>query len=64
MQAAKDSKKLAVSDEYKAISFTVDVTDAHGIQEMVQFALKEFARIDYLVNAAGVSISQENGYWC
>lgn len=33
----------------------VNVTDAKSVQEMVDVAVKEFGRIDYVVNAAGVS---------
>jgi NADP-dependent 3-hydroxy acid dehydrogenase YdfG len=42
----------------------VDVTDKQSVHSLVELAQKEFGRIDYLVNAAGVSAQKpENGYY-
>ncbi|KAF4629744.1 hypothetical protein G7Y89_g8398 [Cudoniella acicularis] len=55
--AAEDSKKLAVDPAYRAIAIHVDVTNADSVNSMVAYAVKEFGRIDYCVNSAGVSIA-------
>ncbi|KAL9106438.1 MAG: hypothetical protein Q9227_008526 [Pyrenula ochraceoflavens] len=53
-QAVEDTKKYASNSEYRGVFFKVDVADEAGVQEMVDFAVKEFGRIDYAVNGAGV----------
>ncbi|KAI8963997.1 NAD(P)-binding protein [Daldinia sp. FL1419] len=53
-KSAEDSKKLATAKDYKAIPVKVDVSNAKSVQDMVDVAVKEFGRIDYVVNAAGV----------
>lgn len=54
-KVAQESKGLTASPEFKAVGFAVDITDARSVQSLVEFALKEFRRIGYLVNAADVS---------
>jgi len=54
-QIASESNKTASSDAYKAVSCAVDITNVQSVQDMVDLAVKEFGRIDYLVNSAGVS---------
>ena len=56
-ETAEKSKQYAKHPEYRALSVAVDVTDADSVQNMVHLALKEFGRIDYSVNSAGVRIS-------
>lgn len=51
---AQRSKELAVFKDFKAVSYSMDITNAQNIQGMVDLALKESARIDYCVNCAGV----------
>jgi NAD(P)-dependent dehydrogenase (short-subunit alcohol dehydrogenase family) len=53
-EASEESKKTAISDSYKSISCAVDITDVESVKSMVDLAVKEFGRIDYLVNSAGV----------
>lgn len=53
-RAAEESKKLATNQAYKALSTQVDVTNSESVQKMVNLAAKEFGRIDYCINAAGV----------
>lgn len=36
----------------------MNVQDAQSVQDMVDFVVKEFGRLDYAVNAAGVSDMQ------
>ena len=43
------------ADYYRAIVIEVDVTDPTQVDNMVSEASKEFGRIDYAVNSAGVS---------
>ena len=52
--AAEESKKLARDASFKAIAVKVDITNETSVDNMVQTALKEFNRIDYSVNSAGV----------
>lgn len=40
----------------KALAISVDITDEKSVADMVESILKEFTRIDILVNAAGVAI--------
>ena len=54
-QAAEQSKKIAIYPGYKAIGTKVDVTDSQSVQYMIDLAVREFGRIDYCINAAGVS---------
>lgn len=53
-KAADESKKFATNQAYKALSTEVDVTNVESVQKMVDLAMKEFGRIDYCINAAGV----------
>ena len=54
LAAAEESKKFAKDASFKAIAVKVDITDEASVDNMVQTALKEFGRIDYSVNSAGV----------
>ena len=59
--AAKEGSKLATHPSFKAIAVKVDITDEASVDNMVAVVLKEFGRIDYSVNSAGVchlSLSQ------
>ncbi len=40
----------------KALAVTVEVTDEKSVQAMVDSVIKEFGKIDILVNAAGIAI--------
>ena len=52
--AAKESSKLATHPSFRATAVKVDITDEASVENMVAAALKEFGRIDYNVNSAGV----------
>ena len=54
LAAATESKKFAVHDCFKAVAIKVDITDEASVDNMVQTTVKEFGRIDYSVNSAGV----------
>lgn len=54
--SAEESKQYATNPEYQSTNFTVNVTDQDGVQAMVDFVVEKFGRLDYAVNAAGVSI--------
>ncbi|KAI1409268.1 NAD(P)-binding protein [Hypoxylon sp. FL1857] len=53
-EAAAECKGLATNAEFRAVVVKVDVTDEASVQNMVETAVKEFGRIDYSVNSAGV----------
>lgn len=55
--SAAESKQYATHPSYQSTNFTVNVTDQDGVQAMVDFVIEKFGRLDYAVNAAGVSIS-------
>lgn len=55
MEAAEESKAQASNSAYRAIALQVDVSNEESVQRMVNTTLKEFNRIDYSVNSAGVS---------
>ena len=54
LAAVEESKKFAKDASFKAIAVKIDITDEASVDNMVQTALKEFGRIDYSVNSAGV----------
>ena len=54
-KAATESISIATNPDYRAIAIEVDVTDPEQVDNMVSKVSKEFGRIDYAVNSAGVS---------
>lgn len=59
-EAAAESKKYATNPEYQSLAIKVDIADEPAVQQMVDRTVKEFGRIDYAVNSAGVSKSQSH----
>ncbi|PLB54877.1 oxidoreductase [Aspergillus steynii IBT 23096] len=59
-ESAEESKKYASNKDYTATTFKVNVTDSQGVQDMVDFVVNTFGRLDYCVNGAGV----DNGVHC
>lgn len=55
--SSEESKKYARNQEYQTVVFEMNVQDDKSVQAMVDFVVKEFGRLDYAVNAAGVSHS-------
>src|SRR5688572_23261193 len=62
-RSADDNEKLVKSLNKKAFSITAELTDPNECKRAVNDTLKEFNRIDGLVNNAGVNdgVSLENG---
>ncbi|KAI1073522.1 NAD(P)-binding protein [Whalleya microplaca] len=58
VKAAEDSKALVLNPGYRSLAVKVDVVDPSSVQVMVDLAVKEFARVDYCVNAAGVDVAE------
>ncbi|KAF4157485.1 hypothetical protein CNMCM6936_005060 [Aspergillus lentulus] len=58
LEAAEESKAQATNSAYRAIAVQVDVSSEASVQHMVDTTLKEFNRIDYGVNSAGLGIKQ------
>lgn len=54
--SSEESKKYASNQGYKTTTFEMNVQDDKSVQAMVDFVVKEFGRLDYAVNAAGVSL--------
>jgi NAD(P)-dependent dehydrogenase (short-subunit alcohol dehydrogenase family) len=57
-KVADESASYAKHAEYRALAIKVDMTDSQSVQDLVTTAVKEFGRIDYAVNSAGVSLSK------
>lgn len=55
--AAEESSKYARHAEYRALAVKVDLTDMQSVQDMVETTVRDFGRIDYAVNSAGVSLA-------
>jgi NAD(P)-dependent dehydrogenase (short-subunit alcohol dehydrogenase family) len=55
---AKESDDLAIHPDYKSLAVACDVSDMISVQLMVQAAVKEFSRIDYCVNSAGIGVKK------
>lgn len=53
--AAAEGKKYATNAEYQSLVIKVDVADEAAVQQMVDRVVKEFGRVDFAVNSAGVS---------
>lgn len=53
--SSEESKKYARNQEYQTTIFEMNVQDDKSVQAMVDFVVKQFGRLDYAVNAAGVS---------
>ncbi|KAI0102493.1 NAD(P)-binding protein [Nemania sp. FL0031] len=53
-EAAEECKKYANATNFRAIAIQVDVTEEASVQNMVDTAVREFGRIDYNVNSAGM----------
>ncbi|KAI1745443.1 NAD(P)-binding protein [Xylaria scruposa] len=52
--AAEESKTYATNGDYRCIAIHVNICDEDSVQKMVDTAVKEFGRIDYCVNSAGI----------
>jgi NAD(P)-dependent dehydrogenase (short-subunit alcohol dehydrogenase family) len=52
--SADASKKYATNTGYCSVHFKMNVTDEKTVQDMVDFVVEKFGRLDYCVNGAGV----------
>jgi len=55
-RAVESAATLARATGQRTMGLMVDVTDAQQIESMVQAVVKEFGRIDILINNAGINI--------
>ena len=55
-EAQATAKKLAREYNCRAIGFAADVSKQSDMEEMAVICLKEFGRIDILINSAGINI--------
>ncbi|RYP67276.1 hypothetical protein DL770_008643 [Monosporascus sp. CRB-9-2] len=58
LETARQSESIATNPGFKALAIAVDVSDRKSVDEMVDSAVKNFSRIDYLVNSAGVGVQK------
>ncbi|KAF2801086.1 oxidoreductase [Melanomma pulvis-pyrius CBS 109.77] len=52
--SSEESKNYASSKDYQTTTFKMNVEDDKSVQDMVDFVVKEYGRLDYCVNGAGV----------
>ena len=57
-KALADSLTVAKHANYRAIASQVDVTDDGSVNNLILETVREFGRIDYAVNCAGVGSSR------
>ena len=53
--SSEESFKYATNKEYATSVFIMNVQDAESVDAMVNFVVEKYGRLDYCVNAAGVS---------
>ena len=58
-QAASESKTLATNPKYQTLTLQVDVANEESVDAMIENTVKEFGRIDYAFNSAGVSFHED-----
>ncbi|KAI4119146.1 MAG: hypothetical protein LQ345_000900 [Seirophora villosa] len=56
-RVATSSKKVSTDPDYRAIAISTDVTVENDVDKMVDTAVREFGRIDYGVNCAGIGVN-------
>lgn len=59
LEAAQESRRYAKHASYRSLAIKVDIVDEESVQTIVDTTFREFGRIDFSVNSAGVSSSQE-----
>ncbi|KAL7620760.1 hypothetical protein AAE478_009758 [Parahypoxylon ruwenzoriense] len=60
IQAKYDQRKDEIPG-FRILVYALDVTDEQQVDETVQAAAKEFGRLDYVVNAAGITMKHKGG---
>ncbi len=55
-RAVKSAATLAEATGQRAMGLAVDITDTEQIENMIQSVVREFGRLDVLVNNAGINI--------
>lgn len=53
-QVVEESKTYAKHAGYRAIAVKLDIADEQSVKSLIATTVKEFGRIDYAVNSAGV----------
>jgi len=56
--SAEESKRVASNGNFKALPLQVDIGHEKSVEAMVQATIKEFGRIDYAVNSAGIGVEK------
>ncbi|KAI8943907.1 hypothetical protein F4801DRAFT_573479 [Xylaria longipes] len=53
--SSEERKKYASNKNYQITTFVMNVQDNKSVQDIVDYVVKEFGRLDYAVNPAGVA---------
>jgi len=61
--SSEESKQYASNKDYVTITFNMNVQDAESVQNMVDFVVNKYGRLDYCVNGAGVSTMRFSQLW-
>jgi short-subunit dehydrogenase involved in D-alanine esterification of teichoic acids len=56
--SSEESKQYASNKDYVTTTFEMNVQDADSVQNMVDFVVAKYGRLDYCVNGAGVSATR------
>jgi NAD(P)-dependent dehydrogenase (short-subunit alcohol dehydrogenase family) len=59
--SSEESRKYANNKEYQTTIFKMNVQDAKSVQDIVDFVVGEYGRLDYSVNGAGGRINTSTG---
>lgn len=54
-ETSEESKKYAKNTSYETSIFKMNVQDEKSVKDMVDYVVEKYGRLDYAVNAAGVS---------
>lgn len=61
-QVVEESKRYAKHTGYRAIAVKLDISDEESVKSLVATTVKEFGRIDYAVNSAGIDLENYGSF--
>ncbi|ROV96207.1 hypothetical protein VSDG_04999 [Cytospora chrysosperma] len=61
-KVAEESKSVARHPDYQVLAIKLDIGDERSVQSLVKATVKEFGRIDYAVNSAGIDLESYKSF--